>query len=103
MQPEKFFLARVILINDDSKYQVQKKFNQTISIEKRMSGRNIEYEHFCHNIRLFEDKNINYQENFSGAKNLILKIYYRYPNSSVEKERIFKIKLKKNKEIAWPT
>ncbi len=39
MQPEKFSLARVILINDDSKYQIQKKFNQTISIEKGMSGR----------------------------------------------------------------
>ena len=103
MQPEKFSLARVVLINDDSKYQIQKKFNQTISIEKGMSGRNIEYEHFCHNIRLFEDKNINYKENFSGAKNLTLKIYYRYPNSYKEKEKIFKIKLKKNKEIAWPT
>ena len=103
MQPEKFSLARVLLINDDSKYQIQKKFNQTISIEKGMSGRNIEYEHFCHNIRLFEDKNINYKENFSWAKNLTLKIYYRYPNSYKEKEKIFKIKLKKNKEIAWPT
>lgn len=104
MQPEKFVLARVILKNDDSKYEIEKKFNQTILVEKKMFGRhNFEYEHFCNNIRLFKDENINYQENFSGAKSLILKIYYRYPNSSVEKERIFKIKLKKNKEIAWPT
>ncbi len=92
MQPEKFSLARVVLINDDSKYQNQKKFNQTISIQKGMSGRNIEYEHFlCHNIRLFEDKNINYKENLSWAKNLTLKIYYLDPNSYKEKKKFLKL------------
>lgn len=100
---EEFFLTKAILVNDDTKYKIEKKFNQTILIEKKLSGRHIEYKHFYKSIELFKDSNINYQENFSGAKNLILKIYYRYPNSSVEKERIFKIELKKNKEIAWPT
>jgi hypothetical protein len=103
MQSEKFSLARVILINDDTKYKIEKKLNHTIIIKKKLSGRHIEYKHFYKSIELFEDKNINYKENFSGAKNLTLKIYYRYPNSYKEKEKIFKIKLKKNKEIAWPT
>jgi hypothetical protein len=104
MQPEKFFLVKGILINDDSKYEVKKEFDQTISIEKKMSGRhNIKYEHFCKSIEFFEDKDINYQDNFSGAKNLVLMIYYRYLSSPLKKERVFKIKLRKNKEIAWPT
>tara|TARA_Y100000385_G_C13030502_1_gene610524 strand:+ start:106 stop:657 length:552 start_codon:yes stop_codon:yes gene_type:complete len=103
MKKGKVFLAKVTLINNDTNHEVGKELNKIVLIEKKISGRYVEYKQFCKSISLFDDKDINYKDNFMNAKSLTLKVYYRYPGSSLEKEQIFKINLKKDKQIAWPT
>jgi len=103
MKKEHFFLENVTLINGDTKYQVKKEFNTTISIEKKVSSQHREYKHLCKFISLFKDTNFNYAEHFANASSLILKVNYRYPGSSQTKEKVFKVYLKRVKQIAWPT